>query len=148
LAKPLLGLAWGGYQQIGFAETGGGFAQSINGRTANSLLGTIGVELMTSPLPLNASRTATITPRVALAYQVDALANNLQNKSLNSTFAGAPAAGGLTTEGQNLGVNNLNLAGGFSLQVANNVDVYASASYLVLSNANQFSYGGGLRVKF
>jgi autotransporter-associated beta strand protein len=148
MAKPLLGLAWGGYQQIGFAETGGGFAQAINGRTANSLLGTIGVELLTSPLPLNASRTATITPRLALAYQVDALANNLQNKTLDSTFAGAPAAGGLTTEGQNLGVNNLNLAGGFSMQLANNLDIYASASYLVLSNANQFTYGGGLRVKF
>lgn len=147
-AKPMLGLAWGGYQQIGFAETGGGFAQAINGRTANSLLGTIGVELMTSPLPLNASRTASITPRLALAYQVDALANNTQNKSLDSTFAGAPAAGGLTTAGQNLGVNNLNLAGGFSLQLAKNIDVYASASYLVLSNANQFTYGGGLRVKF
>lgn len=148
LAKPLLGLAWGSYHQSGFTESGGGFSQSISGRTANSLLGTLGIELTTSPLPLNASRTVTITPRMAVAYQVDALANNGQNKSLDSTFVGAPAAGGLNTEGQNLGVNNVNLAGGVSVQVAKNLDFYASVSYLVLSNANQFSYGGGLRVKF
>jgi autotransporter-associated beta strand protein len=148
LAKPLLGLAWGGYQQRGFAETGGGFSQQVNGRTANSLLGTVGVELMTSPLPLNTSRTATITPRLAVAYQVDALANTSRNKTLESSFVGAPAAGALTTEGQNLGVNNLNLSAGFSVNVASNLELFASASYLVISNANQFSYGGGLRVKF
>lgn len=148
LAKPLLGLAWGGYSQSGFTETGGGFAQAINGRMANSLLGTIGMELLTSPLPLNASRTTTITPRLSLAYQVDALANTGQTKTINSTFVGAPAAGGLSTEGQNLGVNTLNLGGGFTLQVAKHVDIYASASYLLLSNANEFSYGGGLRMKF
>jgi hypothetical protein len=61
---------------------------------------------------------------------------------------GAPGAGSLSTEGQNLGVNNLNVAGGFTVQVADQVSVYASASYLLLSNANQFSYNGGVRVKF
>jgi hypothetical protein len=45
-------------------------------------------------------------------------------------------------------VNNLNVAGGFTVQVADQVSVYASASYLLLSNANQFSYNGGVRVKF
>jgi outer membrane autotransporter protein len=148
LAKPLLGLAWGGYGQSGFSESGGSFAQSVNSRTANSLLGTVGVELMTNPLPLNASRTVSITPRLALAYQGDFLANNVQNKTVDSSFVGAPSAGTLTTEGQNLGPNNLNLSGGFSVQVTENVDVYASATYLLLSNANQFSYGGGLRMKF
>ena len=148
LAKPLLGLAWGGYQQTGFNETGGGFSQSVQGRTANSLLGTVGVEFMTSPLALNAQRTTTITPRLSLAYQVDPLANNVQNKTVDSGFVGAPGAGSLSTEGQNLGVNNLNVAGGFTVQVADQVSVYASASYLLLSNANQFSYNGGVRVKF
>jgi autotransporter-associated beta strand protein len=148
LAKPLLGLAWGGYQQTGFSETGGGFSQSVQGRTANSLLGTVGVEFMTSPLALNAQRTTTITPRLSLAYQVDPLANNVQNKTVDSGFVGAPGAGSLSTEGQNLGVNNLNVAGGFTVQVADQVSVYASASYLLLSNANQFSYNGGVRVKF
>ena len=144
----MLGLAWGGYQQTGFNETGGGFSQSIQGRTANSLLGTVGVEFMTSPLALNAQRTTTITPRLALAYQVDPLANNVQNKTVDSGFVGAPGAGSLSTEGQNLGVNNLNVAGGFTVQVADQVSIYASASYLLLSNANQFSYNGGVRVKF
>jgi autotransporter-associated beta strand protein len=148
LAKPLLGLAWGGYGQSGFSESGGSFAQSVTSRTANSLLGTVGVELMTNPLPLNASRTVSITPRLTLAYQGDFLANNVQNKTVDSSFVGAPSAGTLTTEGQNLGANNLNLSGGFSVQVAENVDIYASATYLLLSNANQFSYGGGLRMKF
>ena len=83
-----------------------------------------------------------------MAYQVDALANTSRNKTLESSFVGAPAAGALTTEGQNLGVNNLNLSAGFSVNVASNLELFASASYLVISNANQFSYGGGLRVKF
>ena len=148
LAKPVLGLAWGGYQQTAFNETGGGFSQAVQGRTANSLLGTIGVEFTTSPLALNAEGSASIVPRLALAYQVDALANNPQNKTINSSFVGAPAAGTLSTEGQNLGVSNLNVAGGFTVQLANQVSLYASASYLLLSNANQFAYNGGVRVKF
>lgn len=148
LAKPLLGLAWGGYQQTGFNETGGGFSQSVQGRTANSLLGTVGVEFTTSPLPLNAQGTTSIIPRLAVAYQVDPLANNVQNKTVDSSFVGAPGAGALSTEGQNLGVNNLNVAGGVTVQVADQVSIYATASYLLLSNANQFSYNGGVRVKF
>lgn len=148
LAKPLLGLAWGGYQQTGFNETGGGFSQSVQGRAANSLLGTVGVEFTTSPLPLNAQGTTSIIPRLAVAYQVDPLANNVQNKTVDSSFVGAPGAGTLSTEGQNLGVNNLNVAGGVTVQVADQVSIYATASYLLLSNANQFSYNGGVRVKF
>ena len=72
----------------------------------------------------------------------------MQNRTVDSSFVGAPAAGELATEAQTLGANNLKVEGGVTVQVDRNVNAYASVSYLLLSNANQVSYGAGLRIAF
>jgi uncharacterized protein with beta-barrel porin domain len=147
--KPLLGIAWGGYQQGGFAESSNGaWNLNVNGHTANSLLGTVGLELAFSPIALNRSKTTAIKPRLAIAYQVDALGNDSGVKSLTASFAQAPAAGSFTTQGQNRGVNTLTIDGGIDLQVASNASLYANVGYETFSSGSQFTYGGGLKVKF
>jgi uncharacterized protein with beta-barrel porin domain len=147
--KPLLGIAWGGYQQGGFSEASSGALNlNVNSHTANSLLGTVGLELATSPIALNRSKTTAITPRLAIAYEVDALGNDTGVKSLTSSFAQAPAAGSFTTQGENRGVNAFSIDGGIDLQVASNASVYANVGYEAFSTGSQFTYGGGVKVKF
>jgi uncharacterized protein with beta-barrel porin domain len=149
LLKPFAGLAWGGYQQSGFTESGGGALNlRVNGNTANSLVGTLGMEFTTSPIALSKNKVQSITPRLAVAYQVDALANTSSNKALTSSFVEAPAAGSFTTQGENGGANAFAVAGGFDLQVAKNASLYLTVSYELESNGSQFGYGGGLRVAF
>ena len=149
LLKPIAGLAWGGYQQSGFTESDGGALNlRVNGNTANSLVGTLGMEFASSPIALSKNKVQSITPRLAVAYQVDALANSSGNKSLTSSFVDAPGAGSFSTQGENGGTNAFTVAGGFDLQVAKNASLYATVSYEVESNGSQFGYGGGLRVSF
>ncbi|WP_245552668.1 autotransporter outer membrane beta-barrel domain-containing protein [Cyanobium gracile] len=147
--KPLLGLAWGGYQQLSFGELDGGpLNLQVQGHTANSLVGTVGLELATGPIPLNRSNTTAITPRLAVAYQVDALGNDAASRSITSSFSSAPAAGTFITQGQNRGVNAFVVDGGVDLKVAENASVYAGIGYEVFSNGSQFTYSGGVKVKF
>ncbi len=147
--KPLLGFAWGGYQQSGFSESGGPLSLSVNSNTANSFVTTAGLELSTSPIPLNKDGTVSIRPNLLLAYQVDALANNAASKSLNSTFAEASSVcATCSTQGQNLGMSALNVAGSVDVQISSSTSFYVNASYRAYSNASQFGYGGGVRVKF
>ena len=149
LLKPIVGLAWGGYQQSGFTESDGGALNlRVNGNTANSLVGTLGMEFASSPIALSKNKVQSITPRLAVAYQVDALANSSGNKSLTSSFVDAPGAGSFSTQGENGGANAFTVAGGFDLQVAKNASLYATVSYELESNGSQFGYGGGLRVSF
>ncbi len=147
--KPLLGLAWGGYQQSGFSESGGPLSLSVASNTAHSFVTTAGLELSTSPIPLNKDKTVSIRPNLLLAYQVDALANNASSKSLNSTFAEASSVcSTCSTQGQSLGTSAFNVAGGLDLQVSQSTSLYLNASYRAYSNASQFGYGGGIRVRF
>jgi uncharacterized protein with beta-barrel porin domain len=149
LIKLIAGLAWGGYQQNGFTESGGGALNlRVSGNTANSLLGTLGLEFASSPIPLSKNNVQSITPRLALAYQVDALANTSSTKSLTSSFVDAPSAGSFSTQGENGGANAFTVAGGFDLQLSKNASLYAMVSYEVQSNASQLGYGGGIRVTF
>jgi uncharacterized protein with beta-barrel porin domain len=149
LLKPIAGLAWGGYQQNGFTESDGGALNlRVNGNTANSLVGTLGMELASSPIALSKNKVQSITPRLAVAYQVDALANSSGNKSLTSSFVDAPGASSFSIQGENGGANAFTVAGGFDLQVAKNASLYATVSYEVESNGSQFGYGGGFRVSF
>ena len=149
LLRPIAGLAWGSYQQNGFTESDGGALNlRVNGNTANSLVGTLGMEFASSPIALSKNKVQSITPRLAVAYQVDALANTSGNKALTSSFVEAPGAGSFSTQGENGGANAFTVAGGFDLQVAKNASLYATVSYEVESNGSQFGYGGGLRVQF
>jgi autotransporter-associated beta strand protein len=149
VVKPLLGFAWGSYQQSSFAESGGPLSVSVNSNTANSFVTTAGFELTTSPIALNKSKTVSLRPSLVLAYQVDALANNGSTKSLNYAFSQAPAVcGSCSAEGQNLGTSALNVAGGLDLRVSESASLYVNVSYQAYTNASQFGYGGGVRVRF
>ena len=149
LLKPMLGLAWGAYQQTGFSESGNALALSVNGATANSLMATAGLQFSTSPLPLNHNRTLHRRPSLMIAYQVDALANNTANQTLTYSLIDAPATCiACNAQGQNLGVNALLVAGGLEFQVGKETSIDMNASYNAYSNAGQFDYGGGVRLRF
>ncbi len=147
--KPYVGVAWGGYQQSAFTESGAGpLNLAVQGNTANSLVGTLGFELASSPIPLNKAKTAAISPRLVVAYQVDPLANGAGVRSVTSTLPSAPAAGSFQTQGENRGLNTLVLEGGVDVKVSSNASLYANVGYEVFSNGSQFTYGGGMKVSF
>ncbi len=147
--KPFVGVAWGGYQQSAFTETGAGALNlTVQGKAANSLVGTLGFELASSPIPLNKANTVSITPRLAVAYQVDALANDSGVRSVTSSLNLAPAAGSFQTQGENRGVNTLAVEGGVDLKVSSTTSLYANLGYEAFSNGSQFTYGGGVKVRF
>ena len=147
--SPIAGVAWSSYQQKGFEESGGGPTDlQINGHTASSLMGTIGFEVATTPIKFTKSGTQSFSPRLAMVYQIDALANYRQTKELIASFADAPGAGEITTQGQNGGANSLTITAGGDLQIFQNAAIYATASYEVESVGSQFGYSGGVRFLF
>ncbi len=147
--KPLLGLAWGGYQQAGFRERGAqGLDLAVDGHTANSLVGTLGLEVTTAPLALGSSRTAALTPRLALAYRLDALGNDADVKSLRASFVGTPVAGAFDTRGENRGVHALTVDGGAELKLADQAALFVSLGYEIFETGSRVSCGGGLRLAF
>lgn len=147
--KPFVGVAWGGYQQSAFTETGAGALNlTVQGKSANSLVGTLGFELASSPIPLNKANTVSITPRLAVAYQVDALANDSGVRSVTSSLNSAPAAGSFQTQGENRGVNTLAVEGGVDIKLSSSTALYANLGYEAFSNGSQFTYGGGVKVRF
>ena len=148
LLKPLIGIAYGNYQQAGFSETGGGpLNLNVDGNTASSLVGTIGLELTSGPIPLNRAKTLSLIPRVALAYQVDALASELGNSSLSASMP-ASGSGAFLTQGQNRGVNGFTVAAGVDLILTKSTALYANVNVEAFSAGSQVGYGGGLRFKF
>jgi autotransporter-associated beta strand protein len=144
--KPMVGLSYGAYQQGSFNEAGNDSLQlAVNQHTAQSLVGSLGAEL-SSRIVLDAKANNAFVPKLTLAYQVDALANDSSNYSLDANL---PAAGsGFTTIGQSYGANNLLVGGSMELQIANKAAIYASVNYQVFNSGNQFSYGGGLKYLF
>ena len=149
VVSPIAGIAWGAYQQKGFEETGGGATDlQVNGHTSNSLVGTIGFELSTTPIKFTKSGKQSFAPKLALAYQVDALANANYTKELTASFVDAPGAGVITTQGQNGGANSFTIAAGGDLQVYENAALYATVSYEVENAGSQFGYSGGVRFLF
>jgi len=148
LLKPLIGNAYGNYQQAGFSETGGGpLNLNADGNSASSLIGTIGLELTTAPIPLNKRKTISLVPKLALAYQVDALASETGNSSLSASMP-ASGSGSFLTQGQNRGMNGFSIAAGADLALSQSAALYANVNYEAFSSGNQVGYGEGLRVKF
>ena len=149
VVSPIAGIAWGAYQQKGFEETGGGATDlQVNGHTSNSLVGTIGFELSTTPIKFTKSGNQSFAPKLALTYQVDALANANYTKELTASFVDAPGAGVITTQGQNGGANSFTITAGGDLKVYENAALYATVTYEVENAGSQFGYSGGVRFLF
>jgi len=144
--KPMLGLAYGNYQQNGFSESGDAAMNlDVGGHTSQSLIATIGAELIAA-IPLNQAKTQVLKPRLTVSYQADALADSNGNKSINASL---PVAGGsMTSNGQNRGVNNFLVAGTLDYVIASRASLYAMASYEAFSTGSGFAYGGGVRISF
>ncbi len=149
IISPMVGVALSSYQQKGFEESGGNATDlQINSHNANSLIGTIGLEVATTPIKFTKSGNQSFSPKFALIYQVDALANSRQTKELTASFVDAPGTGEITSQGQNGGANSLTIAAGGDLQIFQNASLYATANYEVESAGSQFGYSGGLRFLF
>ena len=150
VVSPMLGIAWGNYQQSGFTESGGGATElQVNPHTANSLIGTIGFELSTTPISLGEKESSSsFTPKLAFTYNVDALANSSSTKEIKSSFVAAPGAGTMLTEGQNGGANSFTIAAGGDLKMSEGTALYASVDYQIEDNGSQLGYSGGLRFLF
>ena len=144
--KPMVGLAYGAYQQKSFSEGGNDSLQlDVAQHTAQSFVGSVGAALA-SRIQLNAKGTTILIPRLDLAYQVDALANETSNTSLKAEL---PASGvGFTTSGQSNGANNLLVGGSLEVHIADKAALFARANYQVFDHGDQFSYGGGVKYNF
>ncbi len=144
--KPMLGLAYGAYQQLGFQESGNGaLALDVSQHTAQSVVGSVGAEL-SSRITINGKKNHLLIPRLKLVYQVDPLANDTSNYSLDATVSAAEA--GLSSTGQSNGANTLLVGGSVELQIAEKAALYAAANYQTFENGDQFTYGGGVKVNF
>ena len=150
VVSPMLGIAWGNYQQSGFTESGGGAtALQVDSHTANSLIGKIGFELSTTPISLGKNNSSSsFTPRLAFTYSADALANSNSTKEIKSSFVAAPGAGSMITQGQNGGTNSFTIAAGGDLKMSESTALYASIDYEIEDNGSQLGYSGGLRFLF
>ena len=118
---------------------------NVDSHTSQSLLGTIGAELVAA-IPLNQNNSQLLKTRLGIAYQVDAFANSNDNTSISATLPAASA--NLTTNSLGRGVNDITVSGTLEYIVASNASLYATASYEAFSTGNQFAYGGGVKISF
>ena len=147
--KPQVGLAWGGYEQAGFQEMGtSGLGMRVDGNLAQSLVASVGFELSSAPLALDANKTRVLTPRLALAYQVDALGEETDQRSLHARWSDSPGAGAVEVLGEHRGMHGFKLDGGAELKLARNAALYANLGYEAFSTGAQFNCGGGLKLTF
>lgn len=146
---PKVGIAWGGYSQNAFTESGVDYLNlSIDSHTANSVIGTVSSEVGTKPIPLNQKASLAFRPKLSVGYQVDMLGNASDQMTLNQSFSSAPAAGSFAVQGQNRGVNNLYVEGGLEFLVGKSTSLYAMTALESFSNGSQFNYSGGIRIAF
>jgi hypothetical protein len=110
-------------------------------------VGTVGLELV-APIALNADKSQSLTPRLAIAYQVDALAGDSVNKSLNASLPSSSSSGSITSVGENKGTNAVEIAGSLEWKFAKQASFYASANYEAYSTGSQYGYGGGIKYSF
>lgn len=144
--KPMLGIAYGAYQQNGFNESGDpSQTMTFSPHTAQSLIGMVGAELEAS-LALNTTRSRRLKPRLAVIYQLDALANLEGNTSLETTVSGGQ--GPFLSHGQNRGSHDLTVSGSLQLEMSSQASLYASANYETYRNGSGFAYAGGFKISF
>ena len=144
--KPLLGLAYGAYQQRGFQEAGNeALALDVSQHTAQSVVGSLGAELSTR-ITISGKDNHLLIPKLKLAYQLDPLANDSGNYSLDASVPAAEA--GLSAVGQSNGANTLSLGGSVEVQIADRAALYAGANFQTFENGDQFTYGGGVKLNF
>ena len=146
---PKLGLAWGGYSQEAFSETGVEYLNlKVDSHTANSVIGTVSTEFGTQPIALSRGSSLALRPKIAVGYQVDMLGNASDEMTLSQSFAAAPSAGSVSVQGQNRGVNNVYVEGGLELLLGSTTSLYAMTSLESFSTGSQFNYSGGIRIAF
>ena len=144
--KPQLGLAYGAYQQNGFSETGDPTMNlNVAGHTSQSLIGTVGAELVAA-IPLNPAGSQLLKPRLAVTYQVDALANSNGNTAIDAALPAASSS--FSTDSLGRGSNAVTVSGSLEYVIASKAALYATASYEAFSTGSQFAYGGGVKLSF
>jgi autotransporter-associated beta strand protein len=144
--KPQLGLAYGAYQQNGLSETGDPTMNlNVASHTSQSLIGTVGAQLVAA-IPLNPANTQLLKPRLAVAYQVDALATSNGNTTIDAVLPAATSS--FSTNSLGRGANDVTVSGSLEYVIASKASLYATASYEVFSTGSQFAYGGGVKLSF
>lgn len=89
---PVVGIAFNSMNQNGFTETGAGILNlNVSSKTTQSLIATVGAT-MSLPIPINKNG-ATITPSLTASYNVDLLAGNANNYSINASYPSFSDAG-------------------------------------------------------
>jgi len=144
---PIAALGFNSINQNGFTETGAGVLNlNVSSKTTQSLIGTIGTT-MSLPIPIN-QHGGTITPSLTASYNVDFLAGNTNNYSINASYPSFSDAGTVSFQGQNGGTNFLNLTASVAVNVSPDVNLYVTGNYEASNVGSSYSYSGGLRVKF
>ena len=107
-------------------------------------IGTIGIERTSGPIPLNKTKSISLIPRLALAYQVDVLVTLVGETGNSSPSASMPASGSgsFLNQGQNRGVNGFSIAAGADLSLSPSTALYANVNVEAFSTGNQVGYMG------
>jgi hypothetical protein len=95
---------------------------------------------------LNKASSQLLKPRLAVTYQVDALADSNGNNSLDATL---PATGvSFSTTSLGRGANDVTVTGSLDYVISKQASLVVTASYEAFSTGSQFGYGGGIKIKF
>lgn len=118
---------------------------NVASHTSQSLIGTVGAELVAA-IALNPANTQLLKPRLAVAYQVDALANSNGNTAIDAVLPAASSS--FSTNSLGRGANDVTVSGSLEYVIASKASLYATASYEAFSTGSQFAYGGGVKLSF
>jgi autotransporter-associated beta strand protein len=140
---PEVGLTYSKVWQDGFTESGANSLDlKVDDADAHSLVTSLGVRLGTE-LTAGATR---IRPQLLARFEYDWNANDDDAHDVVSTFAGVPTIGDIDVIGQNRGEHGFTLAGGATVQVSQNANLFAGAGYRWNSNGDEYNLGLGARV--
>ena len=144
--KPLIGIAYSHFDQSGFTESSSNpINLKIKNNNEDSLLATFALEIGTNK---KASVKRIIASKFRLGYEIEILRNANRTSSLDSSFEEASGLGSFTSKSQSRGRDTVFVDGEDQIKINKSSTLYANASYTGFERGSDYSYGGGIRIKF
>ena len=145
--KPLIGIAYSYYDQQGFTESSSNpLNLKINSSNEKSLLATFAIEVGSIK---KASEKRKITSKIRIGLETEIISKDANRTVfLDSSFEEASGLGSFRTKGQARGRDTAFVDGEVQVKINNFTTLYTDASYTAFERGSDYSFGGGIRIKF
>ena len=118
----------------------------INSSNEKSLLATFAIEVGSTK---KASEKRKITSKIRIGLETEIISKDANTTVfLNSSFDEASGLGSFRTKGQARGRDTAFVDGEVQIKINNFTTLYTDASYTTFERGSDYTFGGGIRIRF